>query len=48
MSMQRRQPSGEVTAKVVLEALRGDRTLNEIAADDGVHALQIPQWKQVA
>jgi transposase-like protein len=33
MTMQRRQHSGEFKAKVVLEALRGERTLNEIAAD---------------
>ena len=48
MTMQRRQPRGEFKAKVVLEALRGERTLNEIAADYGVHPLQITQWKKVA
>jgi transposase-like protein len=48
MTMQRRQHSGEFKAKVVLEALRGERTLNEIAADYGVHPLQITQWKKVA
>jgi transposase-like protein len=30
------------------EALRGERTLNEIAAAYGVHPLQITQWKKVA
>ena len=48
MTMQRRQHSGEFKAKVVLEAIRGERTLNEIAADYGVHPLQITQWKKVA
>ena len=48
MTMQRRQHRGEFKAKVVLEALRGERTLNEIAADYGVHPLQITQWKKVA
>jgi putative transposase len=48
MSMQRRQHSGEFKAKVVLEALRGERTLNEIAADYGVHPLQMTPWKKVA
>ena len=48
MTMQRRQHSGEFKAKVVLEALRGERTLNEIAADYGVHPLQMTQWKKVA
>ena len=48
MSMQRRQHSGEFKAKVVLEALRGERTINEIAAAYGVHPLQISQWKKTA
>ena len=48
MTMQRRQHRGEFKAKVVLEALRGERTMNEIAADSGVHPLQITQWKKVA
>ena len=48
MTMQRRQHSGEFKAKVVLEALRGERTLNEMAAHYGVHPLQITQWKKVA
>jgi transposase-like protein len=48
MTMQRRQHSGEFKAKVVLEALRGERTIHEIAADCGVHPLQITQWKKVA
>jgi putative transposase len=33
---------------MVLEALRGERTINEMAADYGVHPLQITQWKKVA
>ena len=48
MTMQRRQHRGEFKAKVVLEALRGERTINEIAADSGVHPLQITPWKKVA
>lgn len=48
MTMQRRQHSGEFKAQVVLEALRGERTLHEIAADYGVHPLPMTQWKQVA
>ena len=47
MTMQRRQYSGECKAKVVLEALRGERTLNQLAADYGVHPLQITQWQRV-
>jgi transposase-like protein len=48
MSMPRRQHSGELKAKVVLEALRGERTINELAAEYGVHPMQITQWKRVA
>jgi transposase-like protein len=47
MTMQRRQHSGEFKAKVVLEALRGERTINELAAEYGVHPIQITQWKKV-
>jgi len=45
--MSRRQHSGEFKAKVVLEALRGERTLNELAGQYGVHPVQITQWKKV-
>ena len=48
MSMQRRQQSAEFKAKVALEAIRGERTLNELAADYGVHPVQITQWKRMA
>ena len=48
MTTLRRQHRGECEAKVVLEALRGERTLHAIAADSGVHPLQITQGKQVA
>jgi putative transposase len=47
MTMQRRQHSGEFKAKVVLEALQGERTINELAAAYGVHPIQITQWKKV-
>jgi transposase len=48
MTVQRRQHSGAFKAKVALEAIRGERTVNEIAADYGVHPVQITQWKRVA
>jgi transposase-like protein len=47
MTMPRRQHSGEFKAKVVLEALRGERTINELAAEYGVHPIQITQWKKI-
>jgi len=48
MTIQRRQHSGTFKAKVALEAIRGERMVNEIAADYGVHPVQITQWKRVA
>ena len=47
MTMQRRQHSGEFKAKVALEAIRGERTLQELAAAYGVHPVQIAQWKKM-
>ena len=36
----------EFKAKVRLEALRGVKTINEIAQDHGVHPVQVSQWKK--
>lgn len=47
MTLQRRQHRAEFKAKVALEAIRGERTINERAAEYGVHPVQITQWKQV-
>ncbi len=44
----RRQHSPEFKAKVVLAALKGDRTLNELGAAYEVHPIQIAQWKKQA
>jgi transposase-like protein len=48
MTMPRRQHRGEFKAKVVLEALRGERTSHELAAEYGVHPIQMTPWKKVA
>ena len=45
MSSKRRRFSGELKAKVALEALRGDRTLQEIASQHQVHPNQVGAWK---
>jgi transposase len=42
MTMQRRQHSGAFNAKVALEAIRGERTINELAAAYGVHPGAFP------
>ena len=44
----RRLHSAEFKAKVVLAALKGDRTLSELGAAFEVHPIQIAQWKKQA
>lgn len=44
----RRQFTGQFKAKVVLEALRGDKTIREIAARHRVHPNQVSTWKRQA
>jgi putative transposase len=46
--MPRHQYSAEFKAKVALEALRGLKTVNELASEHGVHPTQINQWKKQA
>jgi putative transposase len=46
MSTQRRQHSAEFKARVAIEALKGQRTINEIAVCYQVHPVQVQQWKK--
>ena len=48
MSGKRRRFSGELKAKIALEALRGDRTLQEIGSRHQVHPNQVGAWKRQA
>jgi putative transposase len=43
---QRRERTGQFKAKIVLEALKGHKTINEIASRYGVHPVQVTQWKK--
>ena len=47
-SMQRKVHSAEFKAKVVLEALKEQKTINEIAGVFKVHPTQVSQWKRQA
>lgn len=42
----RRQHSAEFKARVALEAVKGLKTVNEIAREYEVHPVQVSQWKK--
>ncbi len=44
--MKRRKFSDEFKAKVALEAIKGQRTANELAQEFGIHVNQINLWKK--
>ncbi len=44
----RRRFTGDFKARVALEALRGDKTVQEIAAKHKVHPNQVSTWKRQA
>ncbi len=48
MTTKRRRFSADFKAKIALEALRGERTLAELAARHGIHPNQITKWKRQA
>lgn len=41
----RRQYSTKFQAKVALEAIRGDKTLSQIASANKIHPNQVSKWK---
>ena len=46
MGKQRQRHSEEFKAKVAMAAVKGDRTLSELAQQYHLHPTQINQWKQ--
>ena len=46
MAEPRKHSSTAIQAKVALEAIKGQKTANEISSEYGVHATQIAQWKK--
>jgi len=48
MPVQRKQYSAELKTRVALEAIKGYKTVNEIASEYGVHPTQIANWKKQA
>lgn len=47
MKSQRKRYSADFKAKVALEALKGQKTINEIATKFQVHPNQVTQWKKL-
>ena len=48
MGSKRKRYDASFKAKVALEAIKGERTISEIASKTGVHPNQISKWKKQA
>lgn len=48
MTTTRKQYSPKFKAKVALEAIRGERTLNQLGSQFHVHPVQIAHWRKAA
>lgn len=48
MTTTRKQYSPKFKARVAIEAIRGERTLNQLAAQFRVHPVQIGHWRRAA
>jgi transposase len=48
MGLKRKSYDAAFKAKVALEAIKGERTIAEIASATGVHPNQISKWKKQA
>jgi len=48
MTTTRKQYSPKFKAKVAVEAIRGERTLSQLASQFHVHPVQIGQWRKTA
>lgn len=44
----RRQFTADQKAAIALAALKGDKTINQIAAENEVHPTQVKQWRDAA
>ena len=48
MATVRKRHTAEFKAKVAVEAIRQQKTTNELTAEYGIHATQINAWKKLA
>jgi len=44
--MGRKKQSTELKARIALDAIKGQKTMSELASEYGVHANQISRWKK--
>ena len=44
--MKRKQFTGELKAKVAVEALKGHKTISELSSEFGIHSTQVNLWKR--
>ena len=47
MATTRKQYSPKFKARVAVEAIRGEKTLNQLGSQFGVHPVQIAHWRRV-
>ena len=48
MGKKKKSYTSEFKARVALDCIRGDLTINEISSKYGIHSTQINRWKQQA
>ena len=48
MKSQRKSYTGDYTAKIVVEAIKGQQPINQLASKYGVHPNLITEWKKQA
>lgn len=48
MATRRKQYGPKFKAKVAVEAIRGERTLTQLASQYHVHPMQVGQWRKTA
>ena len=48
MATTRKQYTPKFKARVAVEAIRGEKTLNQLGSQFGVHPVQIAHWRRMA
>lgn len=48
MSVKQKTYAAEFKARVALDAIKGEMTINQITTKHGIHSTQIVRWKQQA